>query len=129
MPTCQADRSVKVLGPDGSLRRRRRSQEDARALVERGVAVATRWNRERTKLICIQFVGSDQPTRPQRWLKTGTRYSYSEQIGNRQVWTHKPLPYSLVRRDLDEFASIEQVNARLCALFAGAVANVAGQAA
>lgn len=126
MQTCQsADRSVKVLGPDGGLRRRRYSQQDATQFVERGLATVARWNRTRTTIICIQFVGSDSPSRPQRWLKTGTRYSYTEIIGNRQVWTHKPLPYSLVRRDLDEFATIEQVNERLGALFAGAVAGVA----
>jgi hypothetical protein len=121
MPICQAvDRPVKAFGPDGALRHSRFSQADAQALHRRGVIFVRRWDRTRTRIICIQFYGdSDVLTRPQRWLKTGTRYSYPEMIENRSVWTHKPLPYGMIRRDLNEPSNTEAVNDALRSLFAG----------
>lgn len=113
------DRSVKSFGPDGGLRSRRFSQADAQWLATRGLAFVTKWNRERSKILCIQFFDeSGILTKPQRWLKTGTRYSYPEMIADHAVWTHKPLPYRMIRAEL-EFAAIAEVNQALQSLFAG----------
>ena len=116
------DRTVKVLGPEGGLRSRRRySQEEARGLLRAGVVVAI-WNKRGDRIACIQFYGDQQiPTKPQRWLKTGTRYSYPEQVGNHKVWTHKPLPYRMVRNDQNEWFNSAAVDDGLRSLFAGAM--------
>jgi hypothetical protein len=119
------DRVVKALGPDGGLRSRRYSQAEARGLLQSGVVVAI-WNKRRDRIACIQFFGDQQiPTKPQRWLKTGTRYSYPEQVGNLRVWTHKPLPYRMVRADWHEPFGSAAINDRLRSLFAGTMLSTA----
>lgn len=113
-------RLVKAFGSDGELRGRRFSQKDAEWLAKRGLVHVTRWNRTRDRIICIQFFGdSEVLIKPQRWLKTGTRYSYPEQVGNHKVWTHKSLPYRMVRADSDEPFNSVAINDRLRSLFAG----------
>jgi hypothetical protein len=126
MPKCKSvNRVVKALGPEGGLRSRRYSQEEARGLLRAGVVVAI-WNKRGDRIVCIQFYGDQQiPTKPQRWLKTGTRYSYPEQVGNRRVWTHKPLPYRMVRADSHEPFSSVAINDRLRSLFAETMLSTA----
>lgn len=115
---------MKAFGPDGDLRHHAYSQEDAWFLFQRGLVIVTRWNRTRDRIICIQFLGDTlYPTKPQRWLKTGTRYSYPEIFANHAVWTHKPLPYRMVRSELDR-PTIQQVNDALQSLFAGPLLSV-----
>lgn len=119
MNTIRPDRSVKAFGPDGSLRSQRYSQENAQWLARRELVFVTRWNQARNRIICIQFFDESRLlTKPQRWLKTGTRYSYPEMIENHAVWTHKPLPYRMIRAEL-EFACPAEVNQALQSLFAG----------
>jgi len=123
MTICPAvdHRPVKAFGPDGALRSRRFSQKDAEWLAQRGLVFVTRWSRRRDRIICIQFFDeSGILTKPQRWLKTGTRYSYPEMIADHAVWTHKPLPYGMIRADLQAPSNTEAVNDALRNFFAGA---------
>jgi hypothetical protein len=111
------DRSVRALAPDGALRRTRFSQDDAKFLVGRNLALA-KWNRTRTRISCIQFFGDlAEPITPRRWLKTGTRYSYREEVEGGCAWTHKRLPYGAVDAESGYVEPPEVLEAQMRALF------------
>lgn len=117
---CSEDRSVKLLGPDGGLRSRRLSQEDAKRLLERGLVFA-RWDRRQTRIICIQFLNADEPTQaPQRWLKTGSRYSYRDG----QTWKHRKLPHAAVDAHLGHTAMPELIDIQVRDLFAAPMLSI-----
>src|SRR6185503_16211890 len=85
---CSGDQSVKALAPVGAWLSKRFSQENAQFLVDRGVCLA-KWNRAHTRILCIQFFGDlAEPVTPRRWLKTGTRYSYREELDGGMAWAH-----------------------------------------
>lgn len=119
------DQSVKVLGPDGGLRRRRFSQADARALEARRVVLA-KWNRDETRILFVQFYGDREcPAKPQRWHKTGTRYSYPEVIAGEKCWTHKSLPYRAMDAQLGYTEAPPVIDAHIRALFLAVPLSIA----
>lgn len=119
------DRSVRALGPDGGLRRRRFSQQDAKALLARKVVLA-KWNHDETRILFIQFFGDqDRPDRPNRWHKTGTRYSFPETVGAYDVWSHKPLPYRAMDAQLGYTEPRDVIETQVRMLFSGVQLSIA----
>lgn len=119
------DQSVRSLGPDGGLRRRRFSQADAKQLIARGQVIG-KWNRTRTRVQTIQFFdreGAD-PAKPQRWHKTGTRYSYAEAVGDHSCWCHKALPFRAMDAQLGNVEPREVIDAHVRELFCGVLVSL-----
>jgi len=112
------DQSVRSLGPSGEPYRRRYSQADAQALAARGQVYAN-WNRLGTRIRTIQFFPRDggNPSAPQRWLKTGTRYSFTEKVGDYECWTHKALPHRAVDAQLGYVEPNEVIQSHIRALY------------
>jgi hypothetical protein len=79
---------ITTYGADG-LRRRNHSLETVLYLESRKSVVLQRTRKG--QVVCAHFYGNSSiPIRTR--LKTGTRYSYLEQIGHRHGWVHSRLP-------------------------------------
>lgn len=118
------DRSVKILGPDGSLRKWRCGQADALAFYRLGLCLAC-WNHAHTRISCIQWLGSSgRPEKPQRWLRTGTRFSYKERHAEQSVWAHKALPYAAADQQLHRLGTPEEITAEVRAMFLTVLSSI-----
>jgi hypothetical protein len=85
--------AIPTFGPDGS-RRREYSIEAALYLESR----KTLYLQRRGKTIVSGHWYGEGSMPLQNRLKTGTRYSHRERVGDRKAWTHRPLPIYRVEK-------------------------------
>jgi hypothetical protein len=121
-----SERTVRVFGPEG-FRRRNTTPENAQYLVQ--VNVVYPLCSRKGEITSIHHYGIHKSPRPiEVRVKTGTRFTHREHVGDTSVIAHNSLPYSAVNAQLGGCSPWEEVEAEVRNLYCGVALSIARHA-